>query len=79
MYSYPIDYDLFTKEEVIILIEFFTLIEDANEKKVDVKKLFTKYNEYRTIINSASLEKQMDKKFEEISGYSIFQTLKKLK
>ena len=79
MYSYPIDYDLFTQTEIVTLVEFFSLIEDANEGNVNVEKLFSLYNEYRNIINSASLEKQMDKDFEKVSGYSIYQTLKNLK
>ncbi|MBN2605439.1 MAG: UPF0223 family protein [Bacilli bacterium] len=79
MYSYPIDYDLFTQEEIITLVEFFSLIEDANEGTVDVQKLLKTYNEYRQIINSVSLEKQMEKEFEKISGYSIYKTLKNVK
>ena len=30
MYSYPIDYDLYNPEEVIKLVEFYALVEDAN-------------------------------------------------
>ena len=77
MYTYPIDYDLYTKEEAVVLIEFLALIEDANEGKVDKGLLLKKYKKFRSIINSVSTEKQMDKKFEKMSGYSIYKTLKK--
>lgn len=77
MYSYPIDYDLFTPEEVIILVEFFALIEDANEGKTNKELLMKKYNEFRKILNSLSMEKQIDKEFEKMSGYSIHKTINK--
>lgn len=79
MYSYPIDYELFNQDEIVKLIEFFSLIEDLNEsKKVDKDKVLKKYNEYRKIINSMSLEKQIDRDFQKVSGYSIYKTIKKI-
>ena len=79
MYSYPIDYDLYTPEEVITLVEFYALIEDANEGKVNKERLISKYNEFRKILNSISVEKQIDKEFEKLSGYSIYKTIQKFK
>ncbi|KFZ26615.1 MAG: hypothetical protein KQ78_01140 [Candidatus Izimaplasma bacterium HR2] len=79
MYSYPIDYDLYTPEEVVTLVEFYALIEDANEGKVNKEVLIKKHNEFRKILNSISIEKQIDKEFEKISGYSIYKTIKKYK
>ena len=77
MYTYPIDFDLYTKKEAIILIEFLALIEDANEGKSDKDVLKKMHKKFRSIINSVSTEKQMDKEFEKISGYSIYKTIKK--
>ena len=77
MYTYPIDFDLYTEKEAVILIEFLALIEDANEGKVDKDILFKKYKKFRSIINSVSTEKQLDKEFQKISGYSIYKTIKK--
>jgi uncharacterized protein YktA (UPF0223 family) len=79
MYSYPIDYDLYTNEEIIILIEFLSLIEDANTKKVDKNVLLKKYREYQSIINNQSTEKTIDREYQKLSGYSVFQTIKKYK
>jgi uncharacterized protein YktA (UPF0223 family) len=78
-YSYPIDYSLFDSEEVILLVEFFSLIEDANESSVNKQELIKKYKEYREIINSQSMEKQIERDFKKVSGYSIYQTIKKYK
>lgn len=77
MYTYPIDYDLFTQEEVVIIVEFLSLIEDANERKVDPIVLSKKHQAFRSVINSKSLEKKIDRDFEKVSGYSIYKTIKK--
>ncbi len=77
MYTYPIDFDLYSEREAVILVEFLALIEDANEGKVDKDLLKKKHKRFRSIINSISTEKQMDRDFERISGYSIYKTIKK--
>ena len=79
MYSYPIDYTEFSSEEIIVLVEFFSLIEDANEGKLNKDLLLKKYKEYRTILNSVSYEKKIEREFKKVSGYSIYQTIKKIK
>lgn len=79
MYTYPIDYDLFEQDEIIKIIEFLSLIEDANERKVDAHVLSRKHKEFQSIINSKSLEKKIDREFEKVSGYSIYKTIKKYK
>lgn len=79
MYSYPIDYTEFNQDEIIKIVEFLSLVEDANEGKVDSQKLMKKYNEFRKIINSQSYEKTIDRDFQKVSGYSIYKTIKKYK
>ena len=81
MYTYPIDYDLFTAEEVSVIIEFLSLIEDANEKKVKVDPivLSKKHQDFRRLINSIAMEKKIDRDFENVSGYSIYKTIQKYK
>jgi len=79
MYSYPIDYTEFDSDEIVVLVEFFSLIEDANEGKVNKELLLRKYKAYRTILNSVSYEKTIEKDFMKASGYSIFKTIKKIK
>lgn len=79
MYSYPIDYTEFSQNEIVIIVEFLSMIEDANEGKIDSSKLLKKYNEYRNIINSSSYEKTIDRDFQKVSGYSIYKTIKKYK
>ncbi len=77
MYMYPIDYSLFNEKEIVIIVEFLALIEDANTGNVKKEYLLRKYQEYRKVINSISIEKQIDKDFEKVSGFSIYKTIKK--
>ena len=77
MYTYPIDYTLYTQEEIVELIEFFSLIEDANEGKASKEILIRKYRRYVNILSNKTTEKEIDKEFEKVSGYSIFKTIKK--
>lgn len=78
MYNYPIDYSLFTADEVTEIVAFLCLIEDANEKKnVNPVVLSQGHKKFRNIVNSQSMEKKIDRDFEKASGYSIYKTLKK--
>ena len=77
MYTYPIDYILYSQEEIVELVKFFSLIEDANEGKSNKDTLLKSYKRYINILNNKTTEKQIDKDFEKASGYSIFRTIKK--
>lgn len=79
MYTFPIDYDFYEQDEVVILVEFLAMIEDANTGKVDKNVLLKKYNQFRSIVNNVAEEKTIDRDFEKLSGYSIFKTIKKYK
>ena len=76
--DYQIDYDLFSVEEIVKIINFMKLIEDTKRKKVSKELLKTKYNEYRTILNNKSLEKQYDKMLLKKSNVSIYDTMKNI-
>ncbi len=73
--DYIFDYDLFKVEEIIIIINFFRLIESTKTKKVPSKLLIEKHNEYRTILNNKSLEKQYDKMLFNKSQISIHKVI----
>lgn len=77
--EYKIDYDLFTVEEVVKIINFFQLIERTKTKKIDPNTIKVKYNEYRNILNNKILEKRYDKMLLDKSQVSIYHTVKSLK
>ena len=74
--DYLIDYDMFSVEEIVKIINFMRLVEDTKRKKVDKDLLVSKYNEYRNILNNKTLEKQYDKMLLKKSGVSIYETVK---
>lgn len=77
MYSYPIDYSLYNGDEIVEIIEFLDMIEKANNSNVDKNVLLAKHKRYLNIINAKSTVKQIDSDFLKLSGYSIYQTIKK--
>ena len=61
--EYAIDYDMFTVEEIVKIVNFFKIIENINKNRRYKKdEVIEKYNEYRNILNNKSLEKQYDGK-----------------
>ncbi|MUV36266.1 UPF0223 protein [Lentibacillus sp. JNUCC-1] len=70
-YNYPIDTDWST-EEVIDVVHFFNLIEQAYEHGVSKERLLQAYNRFKEIVPSKSEEKQHFKTFQQSSGYSSY-------
>ena len=77
-YQYPIDYEWST-EEIVQVISFFQGIEKAYEKGIERERLLELYNEFKRIVPSKSEEKKLCNEFEEVSGYSAYQSIKKAK
>ena len=75
--DYEIDYEMFETLEIIKIIDFFMLIEQAQKKKVNKEKLIEGYREYQQILNNKILEKKYDKMLYEKTRISIYQTMKK--
>ncbi len=74
-YSYPLDLSWST-EEMISVLYFLNQIEKAYESKVEVSTLLSAYENFKKIVTSKSQEKQINKSFEKVSGYSIYQVMK---
>ena len=77
--DYQIDYDIFTVEEIVKIINFFKMIERNKHHKISSEELKISYREYQNILNNKSLEKQYDKMLEKQIGVSIYHTMKDLK
>lgn len=76
--TYEIDYDLFTVEEIIKIIQFYQLMEQYKNNKVSKQKIKEAYLEYKNIINNLSLEKRHNENFYQKTGISIYQTIKSI-
>ncbi|WP_100403152.1 UPF0223 family protein [Bacillus sp. FJAT-42315] len=77
-YSYPFSTD-WTTEEVIDVIKFFEAIENAYEKGVNKEELMIAYRRFKEIVPSKAEEKKLCNEFEEVSGYSSYHAVQKMK
>ncbi|MFC3884261.1 UPF0223 family protein [Bacillus songklensis] len=77
-YQYPISLDWNT-QEIIEVIKFFEMVEMAYERGIDRDQLMAAYRRFKEIVPSKSEEKKIGNEFEEISGYSIYRTMKAAK
>lgn len=77
-YQYPID-ETWSTEEIIDVVNFFSLVEQAYEKQVKRQEILGLYNRFKQIVPSKSEEKKLFAAFEEASGYSSYRTVKMAK
>ncbi|KKB42216.1 UPF0223 family protein [Bacillus thermotolerans] len=77
-YSYPFSTHWST-QEVIDVVKFFEMIEKAYETGVDRDELMNAYRRFKEIVPSKSEEKQVCNEFEEVSGYSSYRAVQKMK
>lgn len=74
-YEYPFDSD-WNIDEIVTVISFYNCVEKAYEEGITKDELMDGYKAFKTVVDSKSMEKQIDKEFKEASGYSIYETLK---
>ena len=70
-YSYPLRTD-WTTEEIISVIAFYEIIEQAYEEGAKQEKVMNAYREFKKVVPSKAEEKTLLKEFEEASGYSSY-------
>jgi uncharacterized protein YktA (UPF0223 family) len=77
-YSYPLD-ETWTKEEIIDVVNFFSLVERTYEDGILRDDLLLAYERFKQIVPSKSEEKQLGAQFEKDSGYSSYRAVQKAK
>lgn len=75
---YPISID-WSKEEVIKVVQFFELIEQAYDRGVHKGELISSYHGFKDVVPSKSEEKQIFKQFDNETGYSTYHVVKEAK
>ncbi|PWG00669.1 UPF0223 family protein [Levilactobacillus bambusae] len=75
-YEYPLELDWST-DDIIKVTGLYRSIEDAYElpKGVIKAELMQNYRDFKTVVESKMAEKQIDREFERISGFSIYRTI----
>lgn len=77
-YQYPLGLD-WTTEEMVIVTNMWTAVEQANETGLPVDKFLTTYQQFKTVVKSIGEEKRLGREFENASGYSLYRTLQQAK
>ncbi|MFX3674245.1 MAG: UPF0223 family protein [Paenisporosarcina sp.] len=77
-YSYPLSKDWST-EEIVGVVQFFQVIEQAYETGVKREELMNKYRRFKEIVPSMAEEKTYFREFEKESGYISYPIIKKMK
>lgn len=77
-YQYPIDYS-WTTDEIVDVIHFYEAIERAYEKGIVREELLEIYRKFKEIVPSKAEEKTLCGEFEEMSGYSAYRAIKKVR
>lgn len=76
--SFDIDYDIFTTDEIIKIINFYQNVIKYQKHKINKDSLKESYKLYKNTINSIALEKKYNKSFFEKTGISIYHLIKSL-
>ena len=76
MHDYPLEPDWST-EEIIEVVGLYNAVEQAYEEGISSKEFMEHYRAFTSIADSKALQKQLDKAFEEASGYSIYKVFKR--
>ena len=77
-YSYPLD-PSWSTEEITTVLHFLSQVEKAYESKVDRDKLLEAFMAFKLVVPGKAPEKQLDKAFQEASGFSIYQAVRAAK
>lgn len=77
-YHYPLN-ELWSKEEIVDVIHFFTIIEKYYEEKVNDNEILGAYKRFKEIVPSKSEEKNYFKDFEIASGYKVYPVIRQAK
>ncbi|MGM0837442.1 MAG: UPF0223 family protein [Bacillota bacterium] len=77
-FSYPISYD-WTTDEIVDVIAFYEVVEQAYAKGIDRDQLMSVYRRFKEIVPGKAQERNLANEYEELSGFSAYQTIKKAK
>lgn len=78
-FDYPIDYSLYTPEEISIIINFLDTIEQCYIEGVALDIYTSRYKDFKNIVRAKSEENNMYKAFKEITSYDGYRTTKEMK
>jgi uncharacterized protein YktA (UPF0223 family) len=74
-YAYPLD-PTWSTDEMTTVLHFFNQVEDYYETSgVNRETFMAAYRAFKTVVPSKMQEKQLDKQFQDDSGYSTYRAV----
>lgn len=61
------------------MLSFLNQVEATYEKGADASAILTSYKLFKEVVKSKGQERQIDREFQEVSGYSTYQVVKAAK
>lgn len=77
-YSYPLNV-LWSTDEITSVLSFLNRVEEAYEGGVEVSAILEAYKVFKTVVTSKGEERQIDRDFEVLSGYSTYRVVQAAK
>jgi len=74
-YSYPLDYK-WTNDDILDVVSLYNAVEQAYETGISKDEFLSAYRKFKNVVGTKSEEKQIDREFEKVSGYSIYKVFK---
>lgn len=78
-FNYPIDYTLYTTEEITIIIDFLDTVEECYLKGVNLEDYKSIYRKFKSVVRAKSEENKLYRDFKEITGYDGYLATKEMK
>ena len=75
-YAYPLDSGWST-EELIAVTNLYQVVEHAYESGVSPSKILKADADLKKVVSSKAFEKQLSRQFAKVSGYEIYQVVKR--
>lgn len=77
-YSYPIDIS-WSQEEMVYVVEFLNVVENAYENAVTASVVKEKYDLFKKVVAGKADENNLYKDFKKVSGYDGYLVVKQMK
>ncbi|MCG1020486.1 UPF0223 family protein [Sutcliffiella horikoshii] len=77
-FSYPISYEWST-DEIVDVIALYEAVELTYSKGVERERLLAAYRRFKEIVPGKAEERNLANEYEELSGFSVYRTIKKAK
>lgn len=74
-YSYPLDSE-WSEQDIVDVIALYNAVEAVYETGIKKDTFMDKYRQFCRVVSMKMEQKQLDRQFEEESGYSIYQAFK---